>query len=73
MVKVIAFSLYGTGEIYLVGAIKNVESAKFMYPDFECWFYIHTETVPKELVEELRTHSNVKIILKSGDLQGPEE
>jgi hypothetical protein len=68
MVKVIAFSLYGTGEIYLVGAIKNVESAKVMYPDFECWFYIHTETVPKELVEELRTHSNVKIILKSGDL-----
>lgn len=68
MVKVISFCLYGDNPIYLVGAIKNVESAKIMYPDFECWFYIHNETVPKHVVDEIRKHKNAKIILKSGDL-----
>jgi hypothetical protein len=39
-----------------------------MYPEFECWFYIHVETVPKETVDVLSLMPNVKIILKTGDL-----
>ena len=48
MKKVISFSLWGNNPTYNIGAIKNAELAKEFYPDFECWFYIHEETVPFE-------------------------
>ena len=66
--KVITFSLWGDNPTYNVGAIKNAESAKEFYPDFECWFYIHQESVPLETIEKLNSISNTKIILKTGDL-----
>jgi hypothetical protein len=66
--KVIAFSLWGNNPTYNIGAIKNAEQAKDIYPDFECWFYIHQETVPNEIIFELQKLSNVKIIFKNGDL-----
>ena len=68
MKKVISFSLWGNNPTYNVGAIKNAEQAKIIYPDFECWFYIHKESVPKETIIELEKLDNTKIILKSGDL-----
>jgi len=68
MVKVISFSLWDSKKIYNVGAVKNVDLAKKFYPDFECWFYIHTETVPQDIIDKLSEKDNVKIILKSGDL-----
>jgi len=39
-----------------------------MYPDFECWFYIHKETVPQATIDKLIEFSNVKIIFKEGDI-----
>ena len=60
--------MWGSTPIYLVGAIKNVESAQKMYPEFECWIYLHEPTVPKETVHALHQYTNVKIILKTGDL-----
>jgi hypothetical protein len=68
MTKVISFSLWGNKPIYTVGAIRNADLAKHFYPDFECWFYIHKETVPQNVINELQTKSNVKIIFKEGDL-----
>lgn len=68
MKRVLSFSLWGNKQMYTVGAIKNAELAKTIYPDFECWFYIHEETVPREIVEQLQEFDNVKIIYKSGDL-----
>jgi hypothetical protein len=68
MKKVISFSLWGNKPMYTIGAIRNAEDAKTVYPDFECWFYIHQETVPKEIIEKLQEFSNTKIIFKSGDL-----
>jgi hypothetical protein len=68
MKKVISFSLWGDNPTYNVGAIKNAEQAKICYPDFECWFYIHEESVPKETIEKLNTFENAKVIIKSGDL-----
>jgi hypothetical protein len=68
MKKVISFSLWGDNPNYIIGAIKNVELAQFVYPEFECWFYIHEETVPKETIEQLQTYPSVKIIIKHGDL-----
>lgn len=68
MKKIICFSLWGNNPIYQVGSIRNVEMAKEFYPDFECWFYIHQESVPKETIEKLQQFDNVKIIYKNGDL-----
>ena len=68
MKKVISFSLWGNNTIYTIGAIKNVELAQGFFPDFECWFYIHKETVPKKIINRLSSFKNVKIILKESDL-----
>jgi hypothetical protein len=68
MKKVITFSLWGDNPTYNIGAIKNAEHAKIFYPDFECWFYIHEESVPKETIEKLNSFNNTKIIFKNGDL-----
>jgi protein O-GlcNAc transferase len=66
--KVISFNLWGNNKTYTIGAIKNAEQAKDIYPDFECWFYIHQETVSQEIINELQKFDNVKIIFKTGDL-----
>jgi hypothetical protein len=66
--RVLTFSLWGNIPKYTIGAIKNAELAKHFYPDFECWFYIHEESVSNTIVEKLMNMSNVKIIFKYGDL-----
>lgn len=68
MKKIISFCLFGDNPTYNVGAIRNAEDAKIMYPDFECWFYIHQDTVPCETIETLKVFNNTKIFLRSGDL-----
>jgi len=69
MKKVLSFSLWGNNPTYNIGAIKNAELSKEFYPDFECWFYIHEETVPKETIDKLTRYDNTKIIFKNGDLK----
>lgn len=69
MKKVLSFCLWGDNPTYTIGAIKNAELALHFYPDFECWFYIHKDTVPLEIIEKLNNMSNTKIILKEGNLQ----
>ena len=66
--KVLSFSLWGNKPMYTTGAIRNAEDAKTVYPDFECWFYVHEETVPKEIIEKLQEFDNTKIIFKTGNL-----
>lgn len=68
MKKVISFSLWGSNPDYTLGAIKNAILAKIYYPDFECWFYIHKDTVPNEIIDNLLKLDNSVIIFKEGDL-----
>lgn len=68
MTKVVSFSLWGKNPKYTVGAIKNAEIAQKAYPDYECWFYIHKPSVPKDIIDKLSKFSNCKVILKEGDL-----
>jgi hypothetical protein len=68
MKKIISFSLWGENPTYNIGAIKNAELAQVYYPEFECWFYIHKESVPSSTIEELSKLSNTKIIFKEGNL-----
>lgn len=66
--KVISFSLWGNNKNYTIGAIKNAKLATYFYPEYECWFYVHKETVPNEIIIELEKLDNIKIIYKTGDL-----
>lgn len=68
MKRVITFSLWGNNPTYTIGAVRNAEDAIKAYPDFECWFYVHEPSVPKEILDKLRSFSHTKIILKTGDL-----
>lgn len=68
MKKVLTFSLWGDNPMYTIGSIKNAKLAQIYYPDFECWFYIHKESVPQDIIDKLLELSNVKIIFKYGDL-----
>ena len=52
MKKVISFSLWGDNPIYTIGAIKNAELAKEIYPDWTCRYYIGKST-PLEIVNKL--------------------
>ena len=56
MKKVLSFSLWGDNPTYNIGAIKNAELAKEFYTDFECWFYIHQESVPEETIKKLHLY-----------------
>jgi hypothetical protein len=60
--NVISFSLWGSNPKYTVGAIKNIKLASMYYPTWQCWFYCDVETVPKEVVEEISSHSKTKVI-----------
>lgn len=68
MKKVLSFSLWGSIPRYTEGAIENVILSKKFYPDFECWLYVHIDSVPKHIIDNLEEMSNVKIIKRSGDI-----
>ena len=69
--KVISYSLWGDVDTYNIGAIRNAEDARIFFPSFECWFYIHKNSVPSSTINALLKYSNVKIIFKDGDLKDP--
>lgn len=51
--KIIGFALWGADPKYLVGAVRNAELAKTIYPGWVARFYIGT-SVPRSIVEQLR-------------------
>lgn len=52
MQKIISYSLWGSDPKYYVGAIRNVEIAKKIYPDFICRFYVDI-LVPRGVLIQL--------------------
>lgn len=50
--KLICFSLWGNSPKYCIGAIKNVELAQQIYPDWTCRLYIG-QSVPNGIVDRL--------------------
>lgn len=59
--KIIAFSLYGSNPRYSIGAIKNVEIAANLLPEWRCRIY-YDESVPKNYIETLKSFNNVDMI-----------
>jgi protein O-GlcNAc transferase len=61
MKKVISFSLWGDSPIYNIGAIRNAELAKEIYPGWICRFYYDT-TTPLSTIEKLNSFNNVELV-----------
>lgn len=61
MKKIISFSLWGDNPKYTIGAIKNAELAKTLYPDWVCRYYIGKST-PIEIINQLKSFDNTEVI-----------
>ncbi|KAL0480525.1 hypothetical protein AKO1_002329 [Acrasis kona] len=66
--RVISFGLYGTNPKYTVGAVRNVQIAKYIYPDWVCRFYVDL-TVPPEIIDALKKEG-AQIIVVESDIKG---
>jgi len=60
MKKIISFAAWGGKPIYNVGAIRNAEIAKELFPGWICRY--HVTSVPKETIEKLSQFDNVEIV-----------
>ena len=71
MKKTINFSLWGDNPKYTIGAIKNAELAKSIYPGWICRFYCG-KSVPYNIIDELKKIENVEVVLmgEEGDWTG---
>lgn len=61
MKKIISYCLWGDAPLYTVGAVSNAKIAQQIYPDWICRFYIHKNSVPTWVVDELTKQPNVEI------------
>ena len=66
MKKIIAFSLWGNNPKYTIGAIRNAELAKDIYPTWKCRFYVG-KSVNEEIIDKLKGFDNVEIVLMGED------
>jgi hypothetical protein len=58
---VFSFSLFGDGDKYTIGMVKNCELIRTRFPDAKVYIYLAND-VPSPCVDVLKTFSNVKII-----------
>ena len=65
--KVVSYSLWGDNPKYTIGAIRNAELVKSLYPGWKARFYTGS-SVPKEITNELRLkEADVVEMQESGD------
>jgi len=71
MKKIISFSLWGSNPVYAIGAVRNAELAKEIYPDWICRFYIG-KSVPVEIIDSLVKKNNTEVFImnEAGDWTG---
>jgi hypothetical protein len=67
--KYLSFSLWGNKPIYNVGAIKNAELWKTIYPDWQMVVY-YDDTVPKETIDKLNNQDVLTIDVTEKNLYG---
>lgn len=70
--KIIAFSLWGDDSKYCIGAAKNIELARQLFPDWVCRFYVG-QSVPSETLKYLLIpRDNVEVVRMNepGDWRG---
>ena len=70
MTKIISFSLWGHDPKYTVGAIRNSELAKEIYPGWTCRFYLGDEVSPGVSDKLLKNGSEVVVNLGDSGWNG---
>lgn len=65
----VSFSLWGNQPIYNVGAIRNAELMKTIYPDWKMIVY-YDNTVPSETIEKLKELDVVVKDMTGTDIYG---
>jgi hypothetical protein len=60
MSKVISISVWGNKPAYSIGAIKNIQIAQELFPDWICRIFVDG-TVPTHYVEKMLEYSNVEL------------
>lgn len=60
--KIISYSLWGNEPMYTIGAIRNAELAKEIYPDWICRFYLGGD-VSEDIVNSLNSFDNTEVII----------
>jgi hypothetical protein len=66
MKKVISYCLWGDIPKYTIGAIKNAEMAKDIYPGWICRFYVGTST-PDTVIKKLSSLSNTELFIQKSE------
>ena len=61
--KVISFCLYGQKALYYLGAEKNIEEAKEIYPDYICRFYCTKDVPNLEKLKSLAESGECELIV----------
>lgn len=69
MTKIISFSLWGKNPRYTIGAIRNTELAKEIYPDWICRFYTG-EDVESHIKQRLLDNDAEIVEMGGGDWNG---
>jgi len=67
--KYISFSLWGDKPIYNIGAIRNAEQSKEIYPDWKVIIY-YDNSVPNKTIEELKNLDVELIDMSSKNIYG---
>ncbi len=66
MKKIISFSLWGENMMYWDGALKNIQLAKVLYPDWVCRFYVDAASSP-ELIKTIGQADCEMILMESSE------
>ena len=66
--KIISFSVYGSKSVYSLGAIKNIEVAKEVYPDWICRFYCTSEIANLDELKTLASEGKCELFILESDI-----
>jgi hypothetical protein len=69
MEKIISFSLWGTRDLYLHGALVNATLTARYFPDWKVRIY-HDDTVPEHILQKLRVYKHITTIKVSDGSYG---
>ncbi len=70
MKKIISFCLWGNDPKYTIGALRNAELAKTVYPGWTPRFYVGSSTSPAVTKQLLRAGAEVVNMTEPGDWRG---
>lgn len=66
--NIVAFSLWGTQEVYTQGALANAKAVPAVFPGWTCRFY-HDDSVPRSVQEELTRLGAETVAMPAGSGQ----